>query len=68
MKRLVISFRTSDNRTRTFTYRDPKDGVTADQVQDLGNAMIGTVVPSDWQLDRAAIINTETNELFDLIQ
>ena len=68
MKRLTISFRTSSGTSRTFSFRNPKDGITADQVQALGNSMIGVIVPPDWQLDRAAVIDTQTNELFDLIQ
>ena len=68
MKRLNISFRTSAGTSRTYSFRDPKDGLTSQEAQDLGNSMIGSVVPSDWQLDRAAIVDTETNELFDLIQ
>ncbi len=68
MKTLRISFITSDGRSRTFVFRSPKDGVTADEVQQLGNAMKGTIVPPDWQLDRAAIVDTNTQELFDLIE
>ena len=68
MKRLSISFRTSAGNSRTFNFRNPKDSLTAAEAQDLGNSMIGVVVPSDWQLDRAAVIDTNTNELFDLIQ
>ena len=68
MKRLNLSFRTSDGRTRTLSIPDPKDGVQASEVQDLMNSMIGSFVPSDWQVDRAAVVDTTTSELFDLIQ
>ena len=68
MKRLAMSFRTSDGRTRTFYLNDPVDNLSADDVQNLMNAMLGVIVPSDWQVDRAAVIDTNTNELFDLIR
>ena len=68
MKRLSISFRTSTGGSRTYYFRDPSDSITAEVAQALGNSMIGCVVPADWQLDRAAVIDTTTNELFDLIE
>jgi hypothetical protein len=68
MKRLALSFRTSDGSTRTFYLNDPVDPIDASAVQTLMNHMLGVIVPSDWQVDRAAVIDTNTNELFDLIQ
>ncbi len=68
MKTLRISFITSDGSSRTFVFRDPKDDVSAGDVQTLGNSMIGVIVPPNWQLDRAAVVDTTTNELFDLIE
>ena len=68
MKRLNMSFRTSDGRTRTYSLNDPVDNINATDVQNLMNSMLGVIVPSDWQVDRAAVVDTQTNELFDLIQ
>ena len=68
MKRLVMTFRTSDGRSRTYYLNDPVDNINPTDVQNLMNGMIGVIVPSDWQVDRAAVVDTQTNELFDLIQ
>ena len=68
MKRLVMSFRTSEGRSRSVYLNDPVDNINATDVQNLMNAMLGVIVPSDWQVDRAAVVDTQTNELFDLIQ
>ena len=68
MKRLVMSFRTSEGRSRSIYLNDPVDNINATDVQNLMNAMLGVIVPSDWQVDRAAVVDTQTNELFDLIQ
>ena len=67
-KRLIMSFITSEGKTRSFYIMDPKDGLTAQQVQDVMNSFKGVIVPSDWQVDRAAIIDTNTNELFNLVE
>ena len=68
MKRLVMSFRTSEGRSRSIYLNDPVDNINATDVQNLMNSMLGVIFPSDWQVDRAAVIDTTTNELFDLIQ
>ena len=68
MKRLALSFRTSDGRTRTYYLNDPVDNIDSNAVQSLMNNWLGVIVPSDWQVDRAAVIDTTTNELFDLIE
>jgi len=68
VRRLVLSFRTSDGRTRNFFIQDVIENPDANAVKELMQAMIGSFVPSDWQVDRAAVINTDTNELFDLLQ
>ena len=67
-KRLIMSFITSDGKTRSFYLQDPVDDINATQVQDVMNMMKGVIVPSDWQVDRAAVIDTNTNELFNLIE
>ncbi len=68
MRRLVLSFRTPEGRTRSFFIQDVVENPDANAVQELMQAMLGSFVPSDWRVDRAAVVNTETNELFDLIQ
>ncbi len=67
MKRLRISFITSDGRTRTYSIPDPVDTITPEDAQTLMNLMLGAFVPSDWIIDRAAVVDTNTNELFDLV-
>ncbi len=67
-KRLIMSFITSDGRSRNFQLQDPIDGISATDVQNLMNSMKGVIVPSDWQVDRAAVVDTTTNELFNLVE
>ena len=68
-KRLLLTFRnTTINKSRTVYIPDPKDDLTDAEAQDLMDAMVGVVFPSDYQKDRAAVVDTEVNELFDLIQ
>ena len=67
-KRLIMSFITSDEKTRSFYLQDPVDNIQSTDVQNLMNAMKGVIVPSDWQVDRAAVIDTNTNELFNLVE
>ena len=67
-KRLIMSFITSDNKTRSFYLQDPVDNIQSADVQNLMNAMKGVIVPSDWTVDRAAVIDTNTNELFNLVE
>ena len=67
-KRLIMSFITSDGKTKSFYLQDPVDPISASDVQNVMNAMKGVIVPSDWQVDRAAVIDTNTNELFNLVE
>ena len=67
-KRLALTFRTPEGRSRTLYIPDPKDDLDSLTVHQLMDAMIGSFVPSDYQKDRAAVIDTEVNVLFDLIQ
>ena len=67
-KRLALTYRTPEGRSRTLYIPDPKDNLDTSEVHQLMDAMIGVIVPSDYQKDRAAVIDTEINEFFDLIQ
>lgn len=67
-KRLMMSFVTSDGRSRSFQLQDPVDDIQAADVQNVMNAMKGVIVPSDWTVDRAAVVDTNTNELFNLVE
>ena len=67
-KRLIMSFVTSDGRSKSFRLQDPVENISATDVQNVMNAMKGVIVPSDWTVDRAAVIDTNTNELFNLVE
>ncbi len=67
-KRLIMSFVTSDGRSRSFQLQDPVDNIQAADVQNVMNAMKGVIVPADWTVDRAAVVDTNTNELFNLVE
>ncbi len=67
-KRLIMSFVTSDGRSKSFHLQDPVENISATDVQNVMNAMKGVIVPSDWTVDRAAVIDTNTNELFNLVE
>ncbi len=67
-KRLIMSFVTSDGRSKSFYLQDPVENISATNVQNVMNAMKGVIVPSDWTVDRAAVIDTNTNELFNLVE
>ncbi|MCD6450474.1 MAG: DUF2922 domain-containing protein [Thermotogaceae bacterium] len=68
MKRLALTFRTPEGNSRTLYIPDPVDTLDATMVHSLMDAMIGTIVPADYQKDRAAVIDTQTQVFFDLIQ
>ena len=67
-KRLALTFRTPEGKSRTLYIPDPKDDLDSREVHSLMDSMIGVIVPSDYQKDRAVVIDTEMNEFFDLIQ
>ena len=70
MKRLFMDFvdpATGDRRR--IILNSPKDGITSEEVQNvMENLIVYKVIPSSFQVDRAAIVETNTNEFFDLIQ
>jgi len=70
MKRLFMDFvnpETGDRRR--ITLNSPKENLTAEEVQNVMEDLIAyKVIPLSFQIDRAAIVETNTNEFFDLIQ
>jgi hypothetical protein len=46
----------------------PADGLTADQVQAAMQTLVDSKVLEGYTIDRAVIVETNSNEFFDLIQ
>ncbi len=62
-----MRFQNSEGRSRTINLNDPKDNLTEQEVQTFMNSAIGVFVPSDYQIDSAHIVDTTTQELFNLL-
>jgi len=69
MKRLFLDFvNQTDGSRRRIVIPSPKANLTADQVSQAMDSMISLgVVPQGFVKDRAAIVETSTNEFFNLI-
>jgi len=69
VKRLFMDFVNPAGERRRITLNSPKENLTAETVQNVMEDLITyKVISSDFQIDRAAIVETNTNEFFDLIQ
>ena len=69
MKRLFLDFvNQTDGKRRRIVIPNPKETLTAEQVSQAMDSMISLgVVPEGYVKDRAAIVETSTNEFFNLI-
>ena len=69
MKRLFLDFvNQTDGKRRRIVIPNPKETLTGEQVSQAMDSMISLgVVPEGFVKDRAAIVETSTNEFFNLI-
>jgi len=69
MKRLFLDFvNQTDGKRRRIVIPNPKETLTGEQVSQAMDSMISLgVVPQGFVKDRAAIVETSTNEFFNLI-
>jgi len=69
MKRLFLDFvNQTDGKRRRIVIPNPKETLTGEQVSQAMDSMISLgVVPQGYVKDRAAIVETSTNEFFNLI-
>lgn len=69
MKRLFLDFvNQTDGKRRRIVIPNPKETLTGEQVSQAMDSMISLgVVPQGFVKDRAAIVETNTNEFFNLI-
>ncbi|PLV59340.1 DUF2922 domain-containing protein [Thermotoga sp. KOL6] len=69
MKRLYLDFyNEAEGKRRRITVADPIDGLTADQVQSAMQSLLDAKVLEGYAIDRAVVVETNSNEFFDLIQ
>ncbi|WGS63904.1 DUF2922 domain-containing protein [Marinitoga aeolica] len=67
-KKLRMSFvNTVDGKRKTIYLNDPKPDLTDTEVQNAMDSFIGVIVPTGYEKDNATIVDTTSNELFDLI-
>jgi len=69
VKRLVMTFYSEvENRRRRITLNEPKDDLTSDQVMNAMQALVDAkVLDPSYVIERATIVETNTNEFFDLV-
>ncbi|WP_028844010.1 DUF2922 domain-containing protein [Pseudothermotoga elfii] len=69
MKRLFLDFVDQvEGKRRRITIQSPKEDLTSQQVSDAMDTFISLgVVPSTYVKDRAAIVETTSNEFFNLL-
>lgn len=69
MKRLVMTFYSEvENRRRRITLNEPKDDLTPDQIMNAMQALVDAkVLDPSYVIERATIVETNTNEFFDLV-
>lgn len=69
MKRLFLDFvNQMEGKRRRITIQSPKEDLTSQQVSDAMDMLITLgVVPSTYVKDRAAIVETTSNEFFNLL-
>ncbi|ABQ46321.1 MULTISPECIES: DUF2922 domain-containing protein [Thermotoga] len=69
MKRLYMDFyNEAEGKRRRIIVNSPADGLTADQVQAAMQTLLDSKVLEGYTIDRAVIVETNSNEFFDLIQ
>ncbi|RKX42445.1 MAG: DUF2922 domain-containing protein [Thermotogae bacterium] len=70
MKRLYLEFvNQADGKRRRVVLNEPSEDLDATSVEAAMDQLIALhVVSSNYVKDRAAIVETNTNEFFDLIQ
>ncbi|AAD35720.1 hypothetical protein THMA_0652 [Thermotoga maritima MSB8] len=68
MKRLYMDFyNEAEGKRRRIIVNSPADGLTADQVQTAMQTLLDSKVLEGYAIDRAVIVETNSNEFFDLI-
>ncbi|ABV33746.1 DUF2922 domain-containing protein [Pseudothermotoga lettingae] len=69
MKRLFLDFvNQTEGKRRRITIQSPKEDLTSQQVSDAMDMFISLgVVPGTYVKDRAAIVETTSNEFFNLL-
>ncbi len=69
MKRLLLDFvNTADGKRKRIVVPEPKEDLTAEFVGQLMDQLIQhKALPDGYVKDRAAIIETNTNEFFNLL-
>ncbi|ACM22197.1 DUF2922 domain-containing protein [Thermotoga neapolitana] len=69
MKRLYLDFyNETENKRRRIIVNDPVEGLTAEQVQSAMQTLLDSKVLEGYAIDRAVVVETSSNEFFDLIQ
>ncbi|SHF22833.1 Protein of unknown function [Marinitoga hydrogenitolerans DSM 16785] len=67
-RKLRMSFvNTVDGKRKTIYLNDPRTDLTETEVQNAMDTFVGVFIPTGYEKDNAAIVDTTTNELFDLI-
>ncbi|AEH51558.1 DUF2922 domain-containing protein [Pseudothermotoga thermarum] len=69
MKRLLLDFvNTLDGKRRRIVIPEPKEGLTAEYVSQVMDRLIEQkALPEGYVKDRAAIVETTTDEFFNLL-
>lgn len=69
MKRLYLDFvNQAEGKVRRIVVPNPADDLTSEQVSEAMDMLIALgAVPAGYVKDRAAIVETNTNEFFNLI-
>ncbi len=69
MKRLFLDFvDQTEGKRRRITIQAPKENITSQEVSQAMDMFITLgVVPNTYAKDRAAIVETTTNEFFNLL-
>ncbi|HEY8540736.1 MAG TPA: DUF2922 domain-containing protein [Pseudothermotoga sp.] len=69
MKRLFLDFvNQTDGKRRRITIQSPKEDLTSQQVSDAMDMLITLgAIPNTYSKDRAAIVETTSNEFFNLL-
>ncbi|WP_041082042.1 DUF2922 domain-containing protein [Thermotoga profunda] len=69
MKRLFLDFvNQQEGKRRRITIQSPKEDLTSQQVSQAMDALITLgAIPTGYVKDRAAIVETNSNEFFNLL-
>lgn len=69
MKRLVMTFYSElENKRRRIVLNEPKDDLTPEQIMNAMQTLISSkVLDPSYAVERATVVETNTNEFFDLI-